>query len=147
MVEGADPAHWNSKMSCWNQTSGAPANNNHQGTNGCACACANPLDWSWMSNSSVDKSRHFGGMNVLGSLFLRNFERTLLLVVHHVYFPNSVFSKQILFVVYLDIGLQLAYRESLTLAIVYVSSGLTIMFQIGSLASLELASLNSRVYA
>lgn len=77
MVEGADPAHWNSKMSCWNQTSGAPANNNHQGTNGCACACANPLDWSWMSNSSVDKSRHFGGMNVLGSLFLRNFDAEL----------------------------------------------------------------------
>ena len=85
MIEGADPTHWNAKMGCWNRTNNnsAPAHNPRQqqgpikGSGDCACACVNPLDWSWMSNTSVDKSHHFGAMNVLGPLFLRNFDAEL----------------------------------------------------------------------
>ena len=44
----------------------------------CTCACVNPLDWTWMSNKSVDKSHHYGAMNVLGPLFLRDFDARFL---------------------------------------------------------------------
>ena len=72
MLEGAEPTH-GCQMDCWNETKGATIGENVN----CSCACVNPLDWTWMSNESVDESHHYGAMNVLGPLFLRDFDAEL----------------------------------------------------------------------